>query len=139
MDNITIFSTSEKNNNKKQKIFIQTTWIYSQDVQMEFATEKCAMLIMKKEKKSQRKITERIELPNHESIRTVKKENYWYLEFKANTIKQMEMKEKSKKGISKKNKKKKDPNLCRKKSHQRNKYLDSPHSKILWTILQMDK
>ena len=49
-------------------ILIQTMRIYSQDIGMEFGIEKYAMLIMKNEK---RPITEGIELPNQERIRTL--------------------------------------------------------------------
>ena len=60
---------------------------------MEFGIEKCAMPIMKSGK---RETMERIELPNQKKER--KKENYKYLGIlEADTIKQVEMKEKIRK------------------------------------------
>ena len=75
----------KKQNKKKKKkkknnleTLIQTIKIYSQDIEMEFGINKCAMLIMKSRK---RETTKRIELPNQESIRMFgEKENYKYLE-----------------------------------------------------------
>ena len=63
---------------------------------MEFGIDKCAMLVMKSGK---RRMTEKIELPNQEKIRTLgEKETYKYLGIlEADTIKQVEMKEKIKK------------------------------------------
>ena len=63
---------------------------------MEFGIEKCVMPIMKSGK---RKSVKGIELPNHESIRMLgEKENYKCLEIlEADTIKQVEMKEKIRK------------------------------------------
>ena len=65
-------------------MYIYTLWlyniirIYSQDIGMEFSIEKYAMLIMKSGKK---RITELMELPNQESIRTLgAKKIYQYLE-----------------------------------------------------------
>ena len=60
---------------------------------MEFGTEKCALLIMKSEK---RETTEGRELLNQETIRMLgEKENYKYLEIlESKNIKQTEMKEK---------------------------------------------
>ena len=56
-----------KNENELETL-IQTIGIFSQDIRMEFGIEKCAMLIMKKRKKKE--ITEELELPDLESIRT---------------------------------------------------------------------
>ena len=63
---------------------------------MEFNIEKCAMLIMKSEK---RHMTEGMELLNREKIRKIgEKETYKYLGIlEADTIKQVETKEKIKK------------------------------------------
>ena len=60
---------------------------------MEFGINKCAMLIMKSGK---RQMTEGIELPNKERIRTPReKEIYKHLRIlETDTIKQAEMKEK---------------------------------------------
>ena len=38
------------NNEKELKTLIKTISIYSQDIEMEIETEKCAMLVMKEEK-----------------------------------------------------------------------------------------
>ena len=66
---------------------------------MEFGIEKCAMLVMKSGK---RQITDGVELPNQDKIRTLgEKETYSYLSIlEADTITQVEMKEKWRKGIS---------------------------------------
>ena len=42
--------------------------IYSQDIGMEFGIEKCAMLVMKNGK---RHMSDGMELPNHDKIRTL--------------------------------------------------------------------
>ena len=75
--------------------------IYSQNIGMEFGIEKCAMLVMKSGK---RHMTEGIELPNQEKIRTLgKKETYKYLGIlEADTIKLVAMKEKNFKRVSQK-------------------------------------
>ena len=58
---------------------------------MEFGIDKCAMLVMKSGK---RHLTNRIELPNQDKIRTLgEKETYNYLGIlEADTIKQVKMK-----------------------------------------------
>ena len=60
---------------------------------MEFGIEKCAMLVMKSGK---RNLTDGMELPNHDKIRThAENETYKYLGIlEADTIKQVEMKDK---------------------------------------------
>ena len=60
---------------------------------MEFDVEKCAMQVLKSVK---RHMTEGVELPNKEKIRTLReKETYRYLGIlKVDTIKQVEMTEK---------------------------------------------
>ena len=60
---------------------------------MEFGIEKCALLVMKSGK---RYLTDGIELPNQDKIRTLaENETYKYLGIlEANTIKQVEMKDK---------------------------------------------
>ena len=70
--------------------------IYSQEIGMEFGIEKCAMLVMKSGK---RHLTDRMELPNLDKIRTPgEKETYKYLAIlEADIIKQVKMKEKIKK------------------------------------------
>ena len=81
---------------KKLKTLIHTVGIYSQDIGMEFGIEKCAMLVMKSEKQH---LTDGMELSNQEKIKTLgKKETYKYLAIlEADTIKQVEVKEKIKK------------------------------------------
>ena len=63
---------------------------------MEFGVEKCAMHVMKNGK---RHMTDGMELPNHDKIRTLgEEENYKYLAIlEADTIKQVEMKYKTRK------------------------------------------
>ena len=75
-------------NEKKLETLIQTIRVYSQDIGMELDIEKYPMLIMKSGK---RETKERIELPNKESIRTLReKENYKFFEIlKVDTIKQV--------------------------------------------------
>ena len=73
-------------------IIIHAVRIYNQDIRMEFGIEKCAMLVMKSGK---RHITEGMELPNHDKIRTLEEnETYKYLGIlEADTIKQVQMKD----------------------------------------------
>ena len=69
MDNIQQFAKKKKKKmKKKMESLIQTIKIYTQDIEMEFGIEKCAMLIMRCIK---RRITEEIELQNQERIRTL--------------------------------------------------------------------
>ena len=79
-------------NQKETETLIEAVRIYSQDIGTEFSIEECAMLIMISEK---RRMTEGMELPNQEKIRTLgEKETYKYLGIlEADTIKQVEMKE----------------------------------------------
>ena len=73
MDDIKLFAKSEK----ELEILIHAVRIYSQDVQMEFGIEKCTMLVMKSGK---RHLTDGMELPNQEKIRTLEeKETYKYM------------------------------------------------------------
>ena len=60
---------------------------------MEFGIEKCVMLVMKSGK---RHLTDRMELPNQDKIRTLREyESYRYSGIlEADTIKQVEMKDK---------------------------------------------
>ena len=78
--------------------------IYSQYIRMEFGIEKCTMLIMRSQR---RQITEEIELPNQERIRTFgEKETYNYLGIlEADTIKQEEIKEKKERIVCQTNEK----------------------------------
>ena len=95
MDNTKLFAKNEK----ELETLIHAVRIYSQDIKMEFDIEKCAMLVMKSGK---RHMIDRMELPNHERIRTLgENETYKYLGiFEADTIKQVEMKNKIPKNTS---------------------------------------
>ena len=88
MDNIKLFAKNEK-----LETLIHTIRIYSQDIGMEFGIEKCALLAMKSGK---RHLTDGIELPNQDKIRTLaENETYEYLGIlEVDTIKQVEMKNK---------------------------------------------
>ena len=81
---------------------------------MEFGIEKFTMLVMKR---SKRHLTDRMELPNQDKIRTLgEKETYKYLRILvADTIKQEEMKEKIKKEYFRRTRK-----LLETKLHSRN-------------------
>ena len=90
MDDIKLFAKNEK----ELETLIQTVKIYSLDIEMEFDIEKCTMLAMKSDK---RHMTEGVEQPKQEKFRKCEiKENYKYLGMlEADTIKQVEMKEKN--------------------------------------------
>ena len=81
---------------KELETLIHAVRIYSQDIGMEFGIEKCAMLVMKRCK---RHITDGIELPNQDRIRTLpENETNKHLGiWEADTIKQVQMKNKIKK------------------------------------------
>ena len=87
MDDIKLFAKNEK----ELETLIHAVRIYSQDIGMEFGIEKCAMLVMKSGKWH---MTDEMELPNHDRIRTLEEnETYKYLGiFEADTIKQVQMK-----------------------------------------------
>ena len=89
MDDIKLFAK----NKTELETQIHTVRIYCQDIGMESGIEKCALLVMKSGK---RHLTDGIELPNQDKIRTLaENETYKYLGIlKANTIKQIEMKNK---------------------------------------------
>ena len=90
---------------------------------MEFSIEKCAMLVMKS---SKRHLTEEIELPNQDKIRTLKeKDTYKYRGIlEADTIKQEEIKVKIRKGYFRKTRKLHETKLyCRDLIKGINKYL----------------
>ena len=90
IDDIKLFAKNEK----ELEILIHTVRIYRQDIGVEFGMEKCAMLVMKS---SKRHLTHGIELPNQDNIRMLgEKETYKYMGIlEADTIKQVEMKEKT--------------------------------------------
>ena len=89
MDDIKLFAKNEK----EVETLIHAVRIYSQDLGMEFGIEKCAMLIMKSGK---RHLTDGMELPNHDKIKTPgENETYKYLGIlEADTVKQVEIKDK---------------------------------------------
>ena len=89
MDDIKLFAKNEK----ELETLIHVVRIYSQDIGMEFGIEKCAMLIMKSGK---RHMTDAMELPNHNKIRTLgENETNKYLGIlEADTMKQVQMKDK---------------------------------------------
>ena len=90
---------------------------------MEFGIEKYAMLVMKGGK---RHLTNGMELPNQDTIRTLgEKETYKYLGIlEVDNIKQMNMKEKIKKEYLMRTTKLLETNLSSRNRYQRNKYLD---------------
>ena len=89
MDDVKLFAKNEK----EQETLIHTIRIYSQGIGMEFGIEKCALLVMKSGKRHK---TDGIELPDQVKMRTLaENETYKYLGIlEADTIKQVEMKNK---------------------------------------------
>ena len=89
---------------------------------MEFGMEKCAMLVMKSGK---RQITDGIELPNQDKIRTLKEnETYKYLcIFDANSMKQVKMKGKLQKEYLRWIRKLLEKKTLQQEPYQSNKYL----------------
>ena len=85
MDNIKLFGK----NGKDRETLIHAVRIYSQDIEMEFGIEKCALFVMKS---SKRHITDGMELPNQNKIRTPgENETYKYLGIlEADTIKEVD-------------------------------------------------
>ena len=82
IDIIKLFAKNEK----EMETLIHTVRIYSQETGMEFGMEKWAILVMKGGK---RHLTDGMELPNHDKIRTLaENETYKYLGIlEADTIK----------------------------------------------------
>ena len=91
MGDIKLFAKNEK----QLETLIHKIRIYSQDIGMEFRIEKCAMLVRKSGKQQ---LTDGMELPNQDKIKTLtKNETYKYLGIlEADTIEQVEMKDKIK-------------------------------------------
>ena len=89
MDDIKLFAKNEK----ELETLIHTVRIYSRDIGMEFGIEMCAMLVMKSGK---RQLTDGMKLPNKDKIKTLaENETYKYIGIlEADTIKQVETKEK---------------------------------------------
>ena len=80
-------------NEKELETLIHAVRIYNQDIGMEFGIEKCAMLVVKSGKQH---LIDGMELPNQDKIRTLaENETFNYLGIlDADTIKQVEMKNK---------------------------------------------
>ena len=87
MEDFKLFAKNEK----ELETHKHAVRIYSQDIGMEFGIGKCAMLVMKSGK---RHMSDGMELPNLDKIRTLKEnETYKYLGIlEADTIKQVQMK-----------------------------------------------
>ena len=100
MDDIKLFTK----NQKELETLIHAVRIYSQYIGMEFSIEKCAMLVMKSGK---RHLTDGIELPIQDEIRTLaENETYKYLGIlEADTIRQVKMKNKIEKEYLKRTRK----------------------------------
>ena len=107
MDDIKLFAKNEK----ELETLIHAVRIYSQDIGMECGIEKFAMLVRKSGK---RHLTYRMELTNQDKIRTLEeKETYKYLGIlEADTIKQVEMKEKIQKEHLRRTRKLLEIKLC---------------------------
>ena len=92
MDDIKLFAKNEK----ELETLIHAVRVNSQDIGMEFVIDKCAMLVLKS---GNRHMTNGMELPNHDKIRTLEEnETYKYLGIlEADSIKQVEMKDKIRK------------------------------------------
>ena len=106
MADIKLFAKNEE----ELETQIHTVRIYSQDIGMEFGIEKCALLVMKSGK---RHLTDGIEQPNQDKIRTLaENETNKYLEILgADTIKQVEMKDKIQKEYLRRTRKLLETNL----------------------------
>ena len=107
MDDIKLSAKNEK----ELETLIHTVRIYSQDIGMEFGIEKCVKLVMKSVKQYR---TDGMELPNQDKIRTLgEKETYKYLGIlEADTIKQVQMKDKIKKEYLRRTRKLLETKLC---------------------------
>ena len=118
MDDIKLFTKNEK----ELETLINTVKMYSQNIGMEFGIEKCVKLVMKSGK---RHMTDRMELPNHDKIRTLgENETCKYLDIlEADTIKQVEMKDKIQNEYLRRTRKLPEKKTLKQKPHQRNKYL----------------
>ena len=103
MDDIKLFAKNEKNE-KELETLTHAVRTYSQDIGMEVGIGKCAMPEMKSDN---RHLTDGMELPNQDKIRTIgKNETYKYLGIlEADTIKQTEMQDKIQKEYRKRTRK----------------------------------
>ena len=139
MDDIKLFAKNEK----ELETLIHTIRIYSQDIGMEFGIEKCALLVMKSGK---RRITDGVELPNQDKIRTpTENENYKYLGIlEDDTIKQVEMENKIQKEYLRRTKKTTQDKTQSQKPYQRYKYMSCTLVRysgpfLKWTIDELRK
>ena len=104
---------------------------------MEFGIEKCAMLAMKSGK---RHMTDGIELPNKDRIRTLEeKETYKYLGILEADHQTSANERPDPKRISQENAKTTRDKTLKQKPHQRNKYLGCAPSQIFGTLSQVDQ
>ena len=133
MDDIKLFAKNEK----EMETLIHAVRIYSQDIGMEFGIEKCAMLVMKSGK---RHMTDEMELPNHDRIRTLEEnETYKYLGIlEADTIKQVQMKDLIRKEYLRRTRKLLETKLSSRNLIKRNKYLSYATSQIFGILSQVD-
>ena len=117
MDDIKLLAKNEKG----VETLIHTIRIYCPGIGIEFGIEKCDMLVMKSGK---RHLKDGMELTNQDKIRMLgEKETYKYLGIsEADTIKQVDIKEKKIK-ISQENQKATRDKTVLQKPYQRNKYL----------------
>ena len=108
MDDIKLFAKNEK----ELETLIYAVRIYSQVIAIECDIEKCAILVMKSNKKKQ--LTDGMELPNPDKIRTLgEKETYKYVGIlEADIIKQVEMMENIKKEYIRRTRKLIETKLC---------------------------
>ena len=133
MDDIKLFAKKER----ELETLIQTVRIYSPRIRMEFGIKKFTTLVRKYGKLD---MTEGIELPNQEKIRTLwEKKTYKYLGIlEAVIIKQVEMKESILKEYLKRTRKIFETNYVA-GTLSRDRYLGYPSRKILGTILEADQ
>ena len=127
-DDIKLFAKNEE----ELENLIQAERIYSEDIEIEFAIEKCAMLIMKSRKRLR---TEEIEQPNQDKIRT-SGEMETYKFWKRTPLHMRRWNGKKKKEYIKRIKKLLE---TEQKSHQNDKYLDCSPRKKLGTILKVNQ
>ena len=133
MDGFKLFAKNEK----ELETLIHAVGIYTQDIAMEFGIEKCAMLVMKSGK---RQMSDGMELPNHDRIRTLEEnETYKYLGIlAADTTKQVQMKDTIRKEYLRRTRNLLETKLLQQKIHQRNKDLGCAPSQIFGTHSQVD-
>ena len=120
-------------NEKELETLIHVVRLYSQDIGMEFGIENYAML---ETKIGKRRLTDGMELPNQEKIKTLReKETYKYLLRPSN---KWRWKKKLRMCISGESESYSRQTM-QQKPYQRNKYLDCTPRKIFGTILEVDQ